>query len=156
MKTLQRVILLAIVLVGLALSTAASASATTRQFRIPFEFTTESPCTGERVRIEGELHAIVRGEGPLEEDGFFVHVNFRQVDGVGLTSGRRYVAVNTTKDQFIRFDSETRSVTIGRNFRLVSQGSTDNFIFRSIAHATINATGEVSADFEVSSRECLG
>jgi hypothetical protein len=90
-----------------------------------------------------------------QRDGSEVgHINYQNVSGVGLTSGTTYRA--SSVDTFrlkAPFPSDIHSV---RSLRLISPGPEDDLLVMFLFHITVNANGEITAEVEDVSFECVG
>jgi hypothetical protein len=126
---------------GLGLAQGA-AQARVRVETFSVSFTTESPCTGEDVTVTGVGHRV-GGD----------HFRY-ELSGVG-TSGATY--------QIFSIDNEgnhgtrrTAVSTLATAFRFVREGGSgdDDFIGHSIVHLTVNANGELTANFVVGESRC--
>ena len=106
-------------------------------------FTLESPCTGEEVSAEGVGHSV-GGD----------HFRY-ELSGVG-TSGATY-QIFSVENEGSHYTRRTSVTTAAATFRLVREGGSgdDDFIAHGIVHETVNANGELTADFFVGRSRCI-
>jgi hypothetical protein len=109
----------------------------------PVSFTVESPCTGEVVTAEGVGHSV-GGD----------HFRY-ELSGVG-TSGATYQIVSVDNEGSAP-SRRTSVETAASTFRLIREGGSgkDDFIAHGIVHLTINANGDLTADFGVVRSRCI-
>ncbi len=131
------------------------ASATTDRETIPFRTTVRS-CSGELVRVSGELLLISHF---TEDSGGGFHFHFtlvpRHVRGVS-PSGVSYKAVGGDRFTSNVSGSGTETFTNTDQFLLISEGSEDNLLVRFTFHITVNANGEVTTVVDNFSEKCVG
>lgn len=115
----------------------------------PFELTVpgdQNPCINEDVIVTGTLR-IVSQAGPGD------HVNFKLTahgTGVGVDTGTEWIWNDTFRFNANATGAETITVTLSPSgdvgsVRLISKGSTDNFLVTGFLHMTTNANGDVTA-----------
>jgi hypothetical protein len=147
------VVQLLIVLLGVV--AAPTALATTERVIVPFQ-TTEDACSGETVRLRGQLLLIFHFE---EDSGGGIHGHFslvpRDVTGVS-EGGVKYRAVGGQRDTFNISGSGTFTETFTDQFILVSQESDENLLVRTTFHITITREGQVTAFVANFSAKCVG
>ena len=155
--TLRRMTLLLGVLL-FVMSSGATANAQTPAQRtvVPVEQTFFDPCTGEFVRLTGELLLIERETS----DSVVRVVVSRRLVGIGEDTGQRY-SVKESLQQSIKFPSGSASgpfsTTVVSTMTVVSPGADPNFRTRLVFHITRNAAGEITADVEVDEGgSCIG
>jgi hypothetical protein len=106
----------------------APASTVISNERIPISLTLLYTCGPEElVAYEGFVHVLVTGEDT--ENGFEhkLHVNYQGVQGIGLTSGDRYIVQqNENSESSISFDPASRSSEVDNLSRIIRVGSEDN------------------------------
>ena len=124
----------------------------------PYEATIEA-CNGEDVHLSGELlfisHITVDASGAIHSAFILVP---QDVVGVGADSGVQYRAVGGDREQFYNLDADVGPITYTNTdmYNLVSQGSSDNFQVKYTFHATVNANGELTVEFDHFSAKCVG
>lgn len=108
----------------------------------PVSFTVENPCTGEAVTAEGVGHAV-GGD----------HFRYT-LSGVG-TSGATY-QIFSVDNEGSAPSPRTSVHTAAATFRMVREGGggDDDFVAHGVVHLTMNATGELTADFGVVRTRC--
>ena len=148
-------ILLAVVASGLLAVTSASATAVTE--KIPFDvvLAPEEAC-GEAIHLSGTLLAQFRfteTSGGNLAVGF--HFNPQGITGVGLTSGATYHATGETQGTTTIKAKGGISDTFVNNFKIIGEGSAQNFLQTDVIHLTVNANGDVTATIEKSMIRCV-
>ena len=117
------------------------------------------PCAdegaGEYVQLSGILHVVtsvtingnnVRGKTHFQPQG---------ISGVGMVTGDKYNATGVTQDEFKgSLVNGKYEETFVNNFRIIGQGSGNNFLIHEIFHVTINANGEVTTVFDKIKSDC--
>jgi hypothetical protein len=149
------IILLAVVASGLLAVTSASASAVTE--KIPFDvvLAPEEAC-GEAIHLSGTLLAqfsFTETSGGNVEMGF--HFNPQGITGVGLTSGATYHATGVTRGTTTIRGKGGISDTFVNSFKIIGEGSAQNFLQTDVIHLTVNPKGEVTASVEQSIIRCV-
>jgi hypothetical protein len=115
-------------------------------------------CTGEDVELSGDVHTLIRTTVD-SRGGIHVGASFSasDVNGVGLSSGNTY---QFHGNQNFEFNTQPpypyEATLLLTNFGLTSRGSDDNLAVTLYAHFTINANGEVTADFFRPVVKCKG
>ena len=157
--TKRCVLLLATLLLGLALPrlTLAQATVEKSRARFPFSMTLLScPDQNELVSIEGEELFIF--ETVLDANGGS-HSQLRSVahgTGRGLSSGKKYQFNQNSSFVTNTGNSECSQLELTgvQEFRLISQGGSDNFKMQSTFHLTMNANCELTAFVDNAHTEC--
>jgi len=112
-------------------------------------------CTGEWITFNGTWHvsdhAVEDSSGGLH---LKMHDNYHLV-GVGDSSGTEYVASRIWNYQINDFDLPYEFTEIIK-LSLISKGKETNSIFQMRVHITLNANGEVTADFAEEKIICTG
>jgi len=142
-------------MLALVAPTVTQAAATSFTIVETIPFTTEFEGCGDVISIDGEIqhvfHITLTGTGKLVVTELF---HPQGLTGVGLLSGATYHAVGETKS--------TATIGVGavftttNNFKMISSGSTANYLVREISHLTFNARGELISSFDKFSLECRG
>lgn len=137
-------------------SLAFAAVATTTVEDIPLVINAFIPCTGDVVLLEGTLHTVFH---TTFNDNNFVskyHFSPQQLTGVSAMTGAQYqgtgVTQGTTTGSFV---NGQYSDTYVNNFRMIGQGPGNNYLVHSTIHVTFNANGDITADHENTSIECM-
>jgi hypothetical protein len=149
------IILLAVGACGLLGVTSASATAVTEKIPFDFVLAPEEGC-GEAIQLSGTLLAefsFTETSGGNVEIGF--HFNPQGITGVGLTSGATYHATGETLGTTTVRANGGISDTFVNNFKIIGEGSAQNFLETEIVHLTVNAKGEVTASVEKSMLRCV-
>jgi hypothetical protein len=156
MNTLRALTLCGTVVVVLALAGVAHADEKPLMVTEPVEEVFENPCTGEVVTLTGEqvimVHQVDDGAGGFHEK-FTIHV--RGITAIG-ESGTQYRSVGAHSDYFSIGAGRATTFTFTVAFLVVSKGGADNFLAKATIHATANAKGDVTAEFEEFRVECRG
>jgi hypothetical protein len=123
--------------------------------RHPITGTVSNPCPpAEPVAFEGSVHEVITGEVSPTSIDTKTHVNAQGIQGVGLVTGARYEVPENEKTDFeLSFRPFTIDETIEIRFRLIRQGSLDNFWFRLTERFTFPPFHLEIIRFEV---ECRG
>jgi hypothetical protein len=149
------IILLAVVASGLLAVTSASATAVTEKIPFDFVLAPEEAC-GEAIHLSGTLLAefsFTESSGGNVEIGF--HFNPQGITGVGLTSGASYHATGVTLGTTTIKAKGGISDTFVNNFKIIGEGSAQNFLQTDVIHLTVNANGDVTATIEKSMIRCV-
>ena len=149
-------LMLVIVLLGTG-SALAAASVFVDNLQIPFELFVYVPCAagglGEDVYLSGTLHLLFRTT--FDNQGGYhstFHYQPQGISGVGLLTGDRYQATGETQgtdNGRVGYES-----TFVNNFKIIGQGSGNNFLIHENIHYTITANGEITAFVDNFSVEC--
>jgi hypothetical protein len=114
---------------------------------------------GEEIQISGNAHVVSRiVEDEPGEFKLVGHVNFQNVEGVGLTTGNDYrfpYATNVHYD--ISLEGKGTVTDLLAVGHLISEGSTEsapNLLVHALFHATFNANGQITAWIDNFSAEC--
>ena len=150
----RSIMFLAVVVSALVSVTAASATAVTQQIPFDIVLAPEEAC-GEAIHLNGTLLAVfssTESSGGNIEVGF--HFNPQGITGVGLTSGATYHATGVTRGTTtIRGDGI--SDTFVNSFKIIGEGSAQNFLETDVFHLTMNANGDVTAIVDRSTIRCV-
>ena len=118
----------------------------------------EVPCAnggaGEFVHVTGTTHILVSSTINGNNVSGAFHANFRGV-GVGESTGDLYRLVGAEGERFkgsLR-NGQFTETTFGV-FNLIGQGRASNLRLHFHSHITINANGEVTADFNIDRIDC--
>ena len=105
---------------------------------------------GEFVKGDISIHGVLH----FNADGDITKAHFHPQGGsmYGEITGTRFQATGVTTDVFLASNS-AQTGTIVNRFHLVGQGGIQ-FIFYCTGHFTVNANGEVTADFFNEKFEC--
>ena len=104
--------------------------------------------------LSGDLHIVSHitrdaGGGYHLDD----HYQPQGISGVGMTSGARYQATGVT-----RSSENCRALpynyTLVNNFRIIGQGTGNNYLLHETFHLTVNANGELTASADNFGVDC--
>lgn len=133
------------------------AFADTYNLAVPTNISVSVPCAlggrGEDVYLSGDLHIvshITRDPGGYHLDE---HYQPKGITGVGMTSGDRYRATGITRSSE-NFRFLPYSFTLVNNFRIIGQGTGNNFLLHETFHLTVNGNGGLTADADNYSVDC--
>ena len=150
-----------VVLAGMLLAATASVARAdtttgTRIVTLPVNRTLFNHCTGEAVLLSGELRSVFHFT--LGDNGYRAHLAMTQhLTGVGTLSGNRYLQVSVQQTSIVFNDRQFGEVhTVPLVVTLVSQGGGDNLLLVGLLHYTFNANGELTAEVDTLSAECVG
>lgn len=156
MNRLPRLALLATVALGLALAGTARADEKPLMFTEPVEEIFPNPCTGETITLAGEMEIMVH---ELDDGAGGYHFKFTLVPH-GITaigpSGTQYRSIGAHSDYFSTGPGRATTFPFTVTFLVVSEGGTDNFLAKGTLQFTVNANGDVTAEFEEIRTECVG
>ncbi len=157
---MKRLMILALVLALIAFAAVpAMAQAITYKTneKIPIDMWVYIPCAaggaGEWVVLSGNLHVLSRTT--LDGNGGFhnkSHYQPQGISGEGMTTGDKYQGTGVT--QWQDNGQVGYEYTYVNNFRIIGQGSGNNYLVHNIFHYTINANGEMTAYVDNVSVEC--
>lgn len=153
--------ILVIVMLMVALLAPGSASAAATTFTssqdFPIDIVVFVPCAnggaGEELQLTGSLHDVFHTTF-TSNGGVIVSVsdNPQEVSGYGLTTGARYQGTGITRFSFsILIGSQD---TFVNNFRIIGQGTGNNYLVHENLHITVNADGTLTAYYDNFSVEC--
>jgi len=114
-----------------------------------------NPCTGEDIIFNGTYHCNDHG---VEDSSGGLHLKIHDnwhVVGVGVDSGIKYTGnyIWNKKENISGLPYEFTDII---KLSLISKGKETNSIFQMRVHITLNANGEVTADFEEVKIICTG
>jgi hypothetical protein len=122
---------------------------------IPFSTVFEG--CGDIISIDGEIqhvfHMTISDSGRLVLQDLF---HPQGLTGIGLLSGATYHAVGETKSITTVSADSTFTFTEVNNFKIISAGTTANYVLHETLHLTFNAKGELTASTDNFSLECRG
>jgi hypothetical protein len=155
-----RVVCLAALIGALSAVSAGTVSAQAEQFTanefIPFTLTAEG--CGDVIEVSGTLHVLFHITFDAA-GGVTVKELFQPqgATGVGLVSGATYQAVGETEDTLTdNGPGPQYEFTFVNNFKMISRGTTANYLVHDTIHVTVNENGEVTAEVVNSTVECRG
>lgn len=138
---------------------ALSAVTSSTQLTRPFSATLWVPCAnggvGELVRLQGEIeihaHTTEDGNGGVHTITF---VRPSGVVGVGATTGAVYRGTGGTYQHENDSDGYPATYSYSNIFRIVGQGPGNNLMVHLLVHQSVNASGDLSAEVDLSSHSC--
>jgi hypothetical protein len=147
---------LAVVLALLLAFTIPAQAAVVTNTSIPISLPVYIPCVPESVTLTGNLHVLtsvtVDGNSGLHVD---ILANPQGISGTGSVTGDKYQGTGETRTGFnvgpAGFPFET---TFVNNFKIIGQGTGNNYIVHDTIHLTIDANGNVTATVTNTSVDC--
>ena len=128
-------------------SSGAPAETFTVSTSFPIQLTVFVPCAnggaGEDVLLSGNLHSLFHITINDNSLHVKVHDQPQGISGTGLVTGDKYQATGVTQEEFNTSFGLTN--TFINNFRIIGQGSGNNFLVHENFHITVNANGTVTA-----------
>lgn len=100
---------------------------------------------GELVDLSGPLLTLISYTINGNNVSGMYHFQPQGISGVGLDTGDKYQGTGVTKSSFKNSMSNGQAnQTFVNNFRMIGQGSGNNFLVHENLHITVNAHGEVT------------
>lgn len=117
------------------------------------------PCaaggTGENVDLHGRLHTLISYTINGNRVSGAFHVQPQGISGVGEITGQKYRGTGVTAETFAgSFRNSENNNSFINNFRIIGQGSGNNYIVHETLHFAINADGNVSVFHDNFSIDC--
>jgi len=137
----------------------ASALAVTSNDKVETDIAVSIPCAnagaGETIQLSGSLHIVfhttVNGNNFVSKS----HYQPQGISGVSELTGEKYQATGGTQEVFSgSFVNGKFADTYTNNFRIVGQGTGNNYLVHETFHLTVNANGTVSTTFDKLSIDC--
>jgi len=136
-----------------------AAAEVTENDKIPVEIDLDIPCAnggaGELVSLTGDLHVlttfdinanVVRGRFHDQPEG---------IKGFGSITGDRYEATGVSQGQFkASLQNGQAIVSFINNFRIIGQGTGNNFLVHQNVHLIINANGDMTTVVDQVRADC--
>jgi hypothetical protein len=140
----------ALALAWLAVAPPAGHAADQMNVRFPISDTIFDPCTDEVVDLDGSAHVVLDVTINDNHSALTFHANSVE-SGVGETTGASYELPANFSDhtESSLANGQFTETTVIRNLRLLTAGGGNNFFaFDDTVHITVNATGDVSVDYD--------
>ncbi|PYK95618.1 MAG: hypothetical protein DME40_00370 [Verrucomicrobia bacterium] len=118
------------------------------------------PCAaggaGELVDLSGPLHTLITFTINGNNVSGTAHFQPQGLSGTGETTGDKYQATGVTKASSFKgsFQNGQFTQTYVNNFRIIGQGSGNNFLVHEVLHVTFNANGTVTVFHDNFSIDC--
>src|SRR5213595_2601319 len=145
---------------ALALFTVPANAAKQVNDRSEIDLTVFVPCAaggaGELVDLSGPLHTLITFTINGNNVSGTAHFQPQGLSGTGETTGDKYQATGVTKDSSFKasFQNGQFTQTYVNNFRIIGQGSGNNFLVHEVLHVTFNANGTVTVFHDNFSIDC--
>ena len=125
---------------------------------VPVDIVTFVPCAdqgqGELVFLSGNLHILfqltISASGNVS---FKDHFQPQGVSGSGQTTGDSYHGTGVTQDKN-HFGQVGQTLSFIDNFRIIGQGSSNNFTLHENFHVTVNGNGTITTFVDNISADC--
>jgi hypothetical protein len=126
---------------------------------IPITVSVPVPCVGEVVDLSGKLHTVITFTSNGRRVNAHVHVNAQGITGTGEITGHTYQAngvINISFHQSLLNGQGTTTFIVRLEVTGVSGpgGSVIGFTLQDTAHATFNAKGTVTVNFDNFKADC--
>lgn len=113
------------------------------------------PCAGETVTLEGKLHVLshvtINGNNLMS----ISHFQPQGISGVGSISGDKYRGTGVTQEIFKgSLINNQFTFSFINNFRIIGQGTGNNYVVHELIHITVNANGTTSSNVDNFRVEC--
>ena len=138
-------------------SVSAAADTFTVSSSFPLDIIVFVPCAnggaGEEVELSGNLHDVFHVT--FTSSGTFrlsFSDNPQGITGTGLTTGAKYQGTGITRDNF--GGRVAVEETLINNFKIIGQGTGNNFLIHENFHVTVNANGTLTVFYDNFSVEC--
>ncbi len=137
----------------------AAATTFTDNVSFPVDIGVFIPCAaggaGEVVFLSGNLHSLFHSTVNDNNFTIKIHNQPQGISGTGLTTGDLYQGTGVTQETFGgSFVNGQFADTFVNNFRIIGQGTGNNFLIHQTFHFTFNANGELTAFVDNFSSEC--
>ena len=107
-----------------------------------------NPCTDESVDSLVKIHIVLTSTANANNVSGTFHLNF-SVKGVGQTSGAIYTGSESDNETFNTSLENGRAVfPVVNRFNMTTAGGKNNWVVRVTGHITVNANGDVTAEFD--------
>jgi hypothetical protein len=158
MKTYVRLVTMCIAALFVFLVAPASADVVVND-KTDISLTVFIPCAaggaGEVVDLSGPLHTLISFTINGNNVSGKFHFQPQGISGTGETTGDKYQGTGVTQLSFkSSLQSGQANFTFVNNFRIIGQGSGNNFLVHETLHFTINANGAVTVFHDNFSVDC--
>lgn len=127
-----------------------SSATANQEVWMPGGFTTYNACTGDFVAVTGKVHASIMSD---PSGVTTIHENGADLSGTSADGTRyRFIRIST---EDLASSTPLDAMFTGK-YRLVSLGSTPNFLLEFTAHIYEDSNGGFHADFLSISSKCVG
>lgn len=141
-----------------SLSTAKATTFTSNE-KMPVDAIISISCAnggaGENIHLTGTIHVLIKTT--VNGNHFLTKYHFQPqgVKGLGLTTGNIYQANGASQETVSGdFTNGQYSRTDINNYRIIGQGTGNNYLVHNNSHITINANGETTVSTDHLSVEC--
>ena len=117
------------------------------------------PCAaggaGEVVTLTGNLHVLMSLTVNANNISFDSHFQPEGISGTGSVTGDKYQGTGITRFNFnAGVTGFPFNTTMVNNFRIIGQGTGNNFLVHETFHITVNADGTMTASVDNFSVDC--
>ncbi len=112
---------------------------------IPLNLTIFSPCCQEQIYLEGTIHRV--------QNSNVIHMDDRDISGVGLTSGLNYTVQSTSVRNYV-FDPSEYQATLNWSIRMTNENGC-GYNVQFVVHVTRDDDGEIRASIHSGNFFCL-
>jgi len=112
---------------------------------IPLSLTIYNPCCQENIYLSGSVHRV--------ENSNVIHMDDRDIGGVGLTSGLHYTAQSASVRNYI-FDPNEYLATLNWSIRMMGENGCD-YNVQFVVHITRDEDGEIKASIHSGNFFCF-
>jgi hypothetical protein len=111
-------------------------------------------CSSQPIAVHGDAHLFIDISSRANSIHLNIHYNTQGVSGTGLTDGSKY-QLNNGSDLEINTNGGLPFVTeTNVEMNLIGQGIAPNFRMQAVLHTTVDANGNVTAQFTKISAVC--
>jgi hypothetical protein len=127
--------------------------------RTDIDLTVFVPCAdggvGETVDLSGPLHTLISFTINGDNVSGKMHFQPQGIVGTGETTGDKYQATGVTQESFKNsLQNGQANDTFINNFRIIGQGSGNNYLVHETLHFTINANGTTTVSHDNFTIDC--
>ena len=111
-------------------------------------------CTGQAIAFQGDSHTLINVSVNNNSVHFQSHLNVQGVAGVGLTDGAKYILADGSTFNINVNGAPPVEVQTNLDFSLIGRAQAPDMRLRLLFHTTVDAQGNVTADFVKASIVC--
>ena len=127
---------------------------TTQEFSV-IDFWQLIPCASDYVHFEGTLHSVSHVTINGNHVTLKRHTQPQKMKGYSSSSGDTYQGTGVTQStETFRAAGFPYVYTYVNIYRMIGQGSGNNYLIHALEHVTVNSNGQVSTEIDNYSVEC--